>query len=165
MGYEVTLEFMSGQKPPRSIFVRNRIHRWVREVIRTRSNREDDVNNILIGYDKNTQRISFISLDDAALSKGFESNLSFEGQITELLDQNKKMKNEIRGYRMREGLYKSQIEQMSQKLEELGHPFKQKKIRKKKKVEEKTREERPPETTLQELKKDKRPHMSTSDVV
>lgn len=126
MAHPVILEFSSGQRENYEFIVKKVLNNWIRHIIFKFTDPIDDVSQVVFHFDRKSQNIFRVTLVDSGLGTGeFDSNLSFEGQITELHDRLKDLKKKNHGHEMRSGKYKKKFAEQEERIKELEKQLKE----------------------------------------
>lgn len=127
MAREVPIIFSSGLKEPKERWVKNRQHRWARDIVRGNSEEKDDVSEIVLYFNRDENMITQIMLMDSGLGKEdpeFSSNLDFEGQIRDLHGIIKKQEREIKKITHDRDLVMKKLDQCQKTKRPRGRPRK-----------------------------------------
>ena len=118
MAKEVQVYFSSsGKKADKPFIIPNRVCRNLWHIWDRYCTPDDDVHEIVFHFDYKERAPYQITLVDSGLGGDkFESNLKFEGQITDVYDKYNECKNEAQGLKMRNGKLTIQSTSRSQFL-------------------------------------------------
>lgn len=126
--HPIILEFMSGTRENYEYIVKRHLNNYIRNIIFKYTDPIDDVSQIVFHFDRQSQNIFRVTLVDSGLgSEEFSSNLSFEGQITELHDRLKQLKKDNQGLMMRNAKYMKKFPIQEARIKELEKELKKKK--------------------------------------
>ncbi len=126
LAHPIILEFLSGQRENYEYIVKKRLNDYVRNIVLKYTDPIDDVSQIVFHFDRKGQTIFRITLVDSGLgSEKFSSNLSFEGQISELHDLLKTLKKDNQGLKMRNGKYMNKFKEQESEIKDLKRQLKE----------------------------------------
>ncbi len=82
---DVPIDFASGKECNRTTNIKGRIMRYIRDLVRINSEKEDDVTEVVFHYDRKEEDVFKITFVDSGLGEErFVSNTEFEGPLLEL---------------------------------------------------------------------------------
>jgi peptidoglycan hydrolase CwlO-like protein len=111
----IPLVYASGKLPTEAVMVKFKLNRWLRNfMVKHAIHGEKEV---VIHWNPKQDEVTQISLVDSNLDEQFQSNMDFEGQITELHKQLRELSNENKGLKMRKGKLESQVKTLKEKVE------------------------------------------------
>ena len=116
MAKEVSVVYASGIKNDNPVVIKNRVMRYMTYLYERYAQPNDDVFEVMFHYDRKTRETHQITIVDSGLAERFQSNLNFEGRITELIAEMQKQRNIIQGYKMREGRMRNKISALEEEV-------------------------------------------------